>query len=502
MILGRTPKERRHKITMLYNLNINYTKSGNGRDSAIKNRMQLLQKKGIASKVVTIKYNTHRYHERIHGVKACEYENMYEYFQNARNVIRMPTKIQDIFPSDVYTSIQIPNSNDFKIYKENVYVAVLHCFECEESVSYVNYFDKSGRKIKRCFYDYRGFLSSERFLGDNQLTLLEVYYTPSGEKALEKYYTPKSQESSLTMIKVKYRLDGSWICLYTEDELINLYLENLLDVNDTIIVDRNIAYAKAVLSLKKKVKIISVIHSTHFVTKDPSKGRIKVHYVDMLNNLNKIEAIITSTEHQRREIIERFNNENKIRCIPVGYRNEVKQISPSNSAKIISVARLAPEKRVEHTILAFVEIIKHIPEARLHLYGAGPEEINLRKLVKANNLDDAVVFHGYLADLSEEYSTSKLILLSSVEEGFSLALMEAASYGIPAVSYNVRYGPSDLIDDGETGFLTEEDPHLLAEKAITLLSNPDMYRSFSDNTYAKSFDFNEEMVYERWKKLL
>ena len=181
---------------------------------------------------------------------------------------------------------------------------------------------------------------------------------------------------------------------------------------------------------------------------------------------------------------------------------KARTLQNAHSSLVIVVARHQYNKRVEDAILAFAEIKKHLPEAQLHLFGKGPDESKLRGLVNKLGLDAVVMFRGFLSDLSQEYAAAKLILVTSRIEGFGLALLEAVSYGIPAVSYNVRYGPSDLIDDGKSGFLTEEDPSKLAEKALVLLQDPEMHKVFSDNAYVKSREFCEDVVFEKWDKLL
>ena len=495
---------------MIYSLKPNWWRTATGVDGAIKNRMLLFRNNDIPHKVVTAMFNTHRYAERIYDMRPNELENMYDFFQNANKIDEKVITVQDIFPSDVFKVERVTKSlnfhalRDYKIYRNEVYIAYVGCYEGQDMVYYISYYDKSRKRVKRCYYDYRGFLSLERFFTDSHTCYLEIFYTADGNKAIEKYYARTDNHVSLTTIMGKVHRDdiGEYLCLYSEDELIRSYLGKLLKENDVVIIDKSSLYMKAVLQQNKKLKTIAVIHSTHYRGSNHGKGRIKDTYSEIFTNLDKIDAIVVSTEKQRNDIIERFNIKGKIHCIPVGIRKDEIQISMHNSLKIISVARLAPEKRIEHTILAFVEIYKHFPEARLHLFGVGPEEAMLRRLVCEHELNDVVMFRGFLPDLSLEYATSKLILLTSEVEGFCLVLLEAASHGIPAISYDIRYGPSEIIDDGESGYLTDENPAMIAEKAISLLSNPDQYKIFSDNAYAKSFSFCAELVYDKWEKLL
>ena len=50
-------------------------------------------------------------------------------------------------------------------------------------------------------------------------------------------------------------------------------------------------------------------------------------------------------------------------------------------------------------------------------------------------------------------------------EGFSLALLECESHGVPSISYDIQYGPGGLIQDGKNGYLIEKNnQHMLFEK--------------------------------------
>ena len=65
-------------------------------------------------------------------------------------------------------------------------------------------------------------------------------------------------------------------------------------------------------------------------------------------------------------------------------------------------------------------------------------------------------------------------------EGFSLALLECESHGVPSISYDIQYGPGELIQDGKNGYLIEKNyQHMLFEKVKLLLNNPNFNSLFS-----------------------
>ena len=49
------------------------------------------------------------------------------------------------------------------------------------------------------------------------------------------------------------------------------------------------------------------------------------------------------------------------------------------------------------------------------------------------------------SDLSQEYNNAYLSIVTSNMEGFSLALLEGQSFGVPTISYDIKYGPNELV---------------------------------------------------------
>ena len=81
----------------------------------------------------------------------------------------------------------------------------------------------------------------------------------------------------------------------------------------------------------------------------------------------------------------------------------------------------------------------------------------LKQLVKTLQLEDKVIFKGHTNHPKEVFSKVIASLLTSRYEGFGLSIMESINYGCPVISYNVRYGPSELITNHENGIICEKD---------------------------------------------
>ena len=85
-----------------------------------------------------------------------------------------------------------------------------------------------------------------------------------------------------------------------------------------------------------------------------------------------------------------------------------------------------------------------------------------------------MILNKYTTDLAEIYGKSLFTILSSRYEGFGLVILESMYQSTPVISYDVPFGPKDIIDNGVDGILVEnKNIGELANKMAYLLDNPD-----------------------------
>ncbi|MDO4510439.1 MAG: glycosyltransferase family 4 protein [Bacteroidales bacterium] len=97
---------------------------------------------------------------------------------------------------------------------------------------------------------------------------------------------------------------------------------------------------------------------------------------------------------------------------------------------ILSVGRLTPEKGFEYLI----EAVQHMPDVeQLVIAGGSDHDTSYFEKLKQLDVNGKVVFTGFTSgeDLRQLYSHAQLYVLSSVNEGFPLVLLEAMAYGLP-----------------------------------------------------------------------
>jgi glycosyltransferase involved in cell wall biosynthesis len=145
---------------------------------------------------------------------------------------------------------------------------------------------------------------------------------------------------------------------------------------------------------------------------------------------------------------------------------------PARMRVIGSVGRLNWAKDQASLIRAFRQVRERRDDAVLVLIGDGELRTELRQCAFDEGVAGNVYFLGDRDDVRELLQGFDLFVLSSLSEGYSMALLEASAVGLPIVATDVG-GNSEIVHDGGTGRLVPPgDPQALAEAMLALLREP------------------------------
>ena len=120
--------------------------------------------------------------------------------------------------------------------------------------------------------------------------------------------------------------------------------------------------------------------------------------------------------------------------------------------RVLSVARLVPDKDLDTLIAAFSQVSAAFPEAELWLVGDGPRRQAIQEQVRRSLAPDRVRFWPGQPDLRPLLHQACLLVLSSRYEALPNVVLEAMAAGLPVAATRVG-GLPELVVPGRTGWL-------------------------------------------------
>jgi glycosyltransferase involved in cell wall biosynthesis len=139
---------------------------------------------------------------------------------------------------------------------------------------------------------------------------------------------------------------------------------------------------------------------------------------------------------------------------------------PQGTFRLACVARFEPRAK-GHDLL--FEVLSRDKWRRrgltVDLYGAGPWEQSLRRLVAVHELEGMVRFAGYAADMEQVWAGHHCLILPSRYEGLPLSLVEAMLCGRPSIVTDVA-GNTEVLTDDVSGFVAAAPTARLLDEAM------------------------------------
>lgn len=124
--------------------------------------------------------------------------------------------------------------------------------------------------------------------------------------------------------------------------------------------------------------------------------------------------------------------------------------------KLVALGRLSSEKGFDTLIRAFARVAASHPRWSLVIFGEGPERERLAAMADELGVGSRVSMPGVTDRPDAELEAAHAFALPSRFEGFPNALLEAMACGLPAVAFDCKSGPREIIVDGEDGILVRD----------------------------------------------
>lgn len=270
------------------------------------------------------------------------------------------------------------------------------------------------------------------------------------------------------------------------------------------------------LAKKYQIPIVHTYHTliteyTHYV---PIIGPFLKPLIIKLSRdyCNQCDQVVTPSPAMKREL-EKYGVRKPIAPIPTGidlklYENAnpeklKKELRIPHSNKVLLfVGRLAEEKNLPFLLRAFKQILVRNDHVKLLIIGGGPAEKSLRELAKKKKIAEDTVFTGAIKPkLAKKYfSVGDVFCFPSITDTQGIVNVEAMAAGVPVVAIN-RLGPSDIIKDGENGYLTDLNLSEFRAKIEQLLDDYSLRKKMGEQARKDAEKYSAENCADQMEKL-
>lgn len=233
------------------------------------------------------------------------------------------------------------------------------------------------------------------------------------------------------------------------------------------------------------VKVVTTLHGTDItiVGQDPSFRPITKFSIEKSDGLTAVSRYLQS------ETLTTFGcTACRIEVIPnfidpdvydrSRYTSILDEQVDSNKRVLMHVSNFRPVKRVKDVVRIYAKVAERVPSV-LVMVGDGPDRVDAEAEARALGVADSVFFLGKIDAVAPLLAGADLFLLPSSTESFGLSALEALACGVPVVGSNTG-GIPEVVREGETGSLRPVgDVEAMAEAAIRILTDGDLWRSMS-----------------------
>ena len=274
---------------------------------------------------------------------------------------------------------------------------------------------------------------------------------------------------------------------------------------DLIHVHYAIPHAYAALNAQRilqeqniSIPVITTLHGTDITLVGKSPYILSaVNYA--INNSSIVTAV---SKDLKEKTLQYFHVHNEIFVIPnfIEVPVDRKLIKKSNTTKVIThISNFRAVKRVFDVIDIFETVVRKI-DSKLIMVGDGPDMEKAKAVVCSKGLDSIVSFTGSTKYVDDLLTETDLFLLPSEHESFGLVALEAMSFGIPVISTDSG-GITELVLDSFNGYTCQVGDTLrMSQRAISLLSDPELYQKTSFNAYQTALKYNMNDVIPLYEK--
>lgn len=254
--------------------------------------------------------------------------------------------------------------------------------------------------------------------------------------------------------------------------------------------------------LNRSTKIIYERHVSKLITTAGKTGLKKwiteTQFTVMESLARDFDAFVVLTEGNKNE----WRHLRNLVVIPNPLPFYPVESSSLENKKVIGVGKYSHQKGLDLLLESWAKLPQDLNDWELHLYGKQDQLIQLEEQAKNSNILERIFFHPPDKEIEKRFLESSVFVLSSRYEGFGMVIIEAMACGVPAVSFDCNYGPSDIITEGKDGFLVQNgNTGQLAEKLAAVMRNENMRKEMGRTAKENVKAYLPENIVKQWDEL-
>jgi glycosyltransferase involved in cell wall biosynthesis len=279
------------------------------------------------------------------------------------------------------------------------------------------------------------------------------------------------------------------------------------------------------------VKLISTLHFSITHLNDIAKEMFFVKYRLGSNPINYLRDVLLwgyywlrnrrkIAKENRRKLLEAYLCSDKVMLLSenyiplfekaVGIKDKAKKLVAINNPSI-QLERVVSEKekrvlwcgrvefgvkRVDRMMRIWKRVSQKLPDWQLDVLGSGDINYfrNLAEKYRVQNIN----FVGF-CNPQEYYDRGTILCMTSSTEGLPMVLVEAQTNGVIPITYNSYASATDIIKDGENGFLVKAfDEEEYVEKLMLLMRDKELRLRMAESAMASVRRFDSKKIAQQW----
>lgn len=230
-----------------------------------------------------------------------------------------------------------------------------------------------------------------------------------------------------------------------------------------------------------------LVHTFHGHVLHSYFGRIKSFIFLWIEKILALftDRVITVSGSLRKELVERFRiaPESKFSVVELGFELDALLALPAAENRgrlnIGIIGRLVPIKNHKMLLRSACNMTRSIGDKiKFIIIGDGELKRELQSYVKKMALENTVEFKGWIKDLACIYKDLDIVVLTSLNEGTPVAIIEGMAAGRPVVASRIG-GVSDIVEENRAGYLFKlDDDETFEERIRDLVNSPEKRIAF------------------------